>query len=129
MTTTTKPRVRLLKFGSKTCGACIAMDKARVLERLQSEYPHVKVVKLDISDEDGESPAPKAMGEVDYKGNYALSDDYDVNALPTLILEAEGAGELIRIEGAATFKQLKEMMEVYEDLTEAVEQSAKIPWT
>jgi thiol-disulfide isomerase/thioredoxin len=128
-TTTTKPKARLLKFGSKTCGACIAMDKARVLERLQSEYPDVKVVKLDISDDDGESPAPKAMGDVDYKTNYKLSDDYEVTMLPTLVLEVENAGELGRIEGAASFKQLKELMGEYEFLCESIEQSAKIPWT
>jgi len=124
-----KVKARLLKFGSKTCGACIAMDRSRVLERFASENPDVSIVKLDVSDEEGESPPAKALGDVDYKQNYALSDEYEVESLPTLILEVEGTGELARIEGAANVKQLRELTGVLEDFKEAVAVSRRLPWT
>ena len=106
-------KMRLVKFGSKTCGACIAMERAKTLEKFASEFPDVQIIKLDVSDESGESPpaVPDDPTSIDYKKNYAISDKYEIEALPTLVFEVEGAGEIARIEGAANLKQLRELME------------------
>lgn len=118
-------KARLIKFGSKTCGACIAMDRAKTLEKFQERYPEVTILKLDISDEEGESPAPRGLGDINYKANYALSDEYEVTALPTLILELAGCGEVMRLEGAANLKQLDEM---YTSTFEYAGRANRIPW-
>lgn len=121
-------KVRLIKFGSLTCGACASMDKAKVLERFAEAHPEVALVKLDIADKKGHSPSlgdAENLHGVDFKKNYALSDEYEVTALPTLIMEIEGAGEVVRIEGAANIKQLNEM---YETTVEYIERSNSIPW-
>lgn len=113
-------KIRLLKFGSKTCGACVAMSKARTLEKFAEAHPGVTVLALDIADEHGESPA---LG--DYKKHYELSDEYEVTALPTTIMEVEGVGEVVRLEGAVNAKDLAE---AYETTVQYAERSKKIPW-
>lgn len=121
-------KIRLLKFGSKTCGACIAMSKARTLEKFAEAYPNVQVVDLLIGDSRGDAPALGDAGNtdgIDYKGNYSLSDDYEVTALPTTIMEIEGVGEVVRLEGAVNVKDLKE---AYETTVAYAERSKKIPW-
>jgi len=121
-------KIRLIKFGSLTCGACLAMSKAKTLEKFRERHPEVSIVSLDISNRNGDSPA---LGDatnpdpVDYKQNYALSDDYEVTALPTLVMEIEGAGEVFRVEGAANLKQLEEM---YDDVKTYAKRGTSIPW-
>lgn len=120
-------KMRLLKFGSMTCGACKAMDKAKTLERFAEAHPEVQIVKLDVSDEEGESP-PKRLGDpasIDFKRNYEISDEYEVTSLPTLVLEVEGVGEVARIEGAANLKQLNEL---HDDTIKYAKRMETIPW-
>lgn len=127
-TTKTAPKMRLLKFGSKTCGACMAMDRAKTLAKLQERNPGLVVVEVLIADARGDSPAlgdaTNADG-IDYKLNYKLSDEYEVTALPTMIMEIEGAGEVFRMEGAASVKQLQEL---YDEVAAYNTRSALIPW-
>lgn len=119
-------RTRLLKFGSKTCAACAAMDKAKTLTRFQEAFPQVIVQSVDVSDENSESPsADESSDGVDYEANYKLSDEYLVQSLPTLIFEVEGAGEIARIEGAASLKDLKEM---FTEITDMRSRAEKLPW-
>lgn len=121
-------KFRLIKFGSKTCGACIAMSKAKTLDKFKERHPEVSVVNLDISDSEGESPALGEAGNadgIDYKKNYSISDDYEVTALPTLVFEVEGGGEIFRIEGAANLKQIEEM---YDSALDYAKRSEAIPW-
>jgi len=121
-------KARLIKFGSKTCGACVAMDRAKTLERFADKHPGITVLKLDVTNEEGDAPPAKALGEVDYAKNYKVSDDYEVEGLPTLVMEVEGLGEVGRIEGAANLKQLEELYDAYEDALAAVERSNALPW-
>ncbi len=125
----TAPKMRILKFGSKTCGACIAMDRAKTLEKFVERHPNVSIVKFDVSDEENESPKAAALGDVDYEANMKLSDDYGVEALPTLVFEVETFGEMRRMEGAGNLKQLEAE---YEKALEAAErystQAAALPW-
>lgn len=126
-----RPRMRLLKFGSKTCGPCIGMDKAKTLERFVEKHPEVQVATFDISDEEGESP-PKKVGDpksIDYKANMKLSDVYRVTALPTLVFEVEMFGEMRRIEGASTLKDLEKAYEQAVTSAEGyVERARLLPW-
>jgi thiol-disulfide isomerase/thioredoxin len=93
-------KLKLIKFGSKTCPACKSMDRTGVLERIAQERD-VEVYNIDISDEQGDSPPGSA-----YEKAYEMSDEYDVTALPTLIVETPDGGELVRYEGACNFKTL-----------------------
>jgi len=128
--TKSAPRVRLLKFGGASCPPCIAMDKAKTLERLKDEFPELTIVKLDIYNEDGEAPEGS-----DYAKNDALSDSYDVEALPTLIFEREttdGPIEFLRFEGGMSFSALKKEYEKerekFADLSEQRDAAKSIPW-
>lgn len=118
--TASKPKIRLLKFGSLTCGACESMARARTLERFRQKHPEVNVVDLLISDAKGNSPEGS-----DFAKNYKLSDDYGVQSLPTLIFEVENVGEVIRFDGAASLKQIEE---AYDLLTTSAALATKIPW-
>ena len=125
---TLAPQVRIIQFGSMTCGACASMDKARVLERFVEAHPEVVVLKLEIADKKGHSPSLRDATNphgIDFKKNYKLSDEYDVTALPTLVMEVKGVGEVVRIEGAATLKHLNE---AYETTLAIAERSKLIPW-
>lgn len=119
--------VRLVKFGSKTCSACAEMAKAKTLEKFKARFPEVRVVSLDVTDDEGESPTlAESSDGVDYRANYALSDDYGVEALPTLVFEVEGAGEVARIDGAASVRDLSE---AYEEILEVQKRASKLPWS
>lgn len=120
MTIDSKPTVRLLKFGGESCSACIAMDKANTLEKFIAKYPEVKLLKLNVNDKDGESPAG-----TEYEKNYEISDAYGVDQLPTMVFELKGGGELLRFEGAAS---LKELEEAYEEALATWKASLQIPW-
>jgi len=100
------------------------MMKAKVLERFQEKHPEVAVVSLDVSDANGDSPA-KTLDGVDYEKNSKVADDYEVTALPTIIFEVKGAGEVGRLEGAATLKQLEDS---YKEQLEYSSRSDLIPW-
>jgi thioredoxin-related protein len=121
-------RFRFLVFSSKTCGPCIAMHKAGTLERVAQKYPNLSVTTLWISDASGESPSlasPRNKDGIDYKANDKLSDRYKVSAVPTIILEAKGVGELARIEGAASARQFEQM---YLESVEFAERADLTPW-
>lgn len=100
------PKTIIVKFGSKTCPACNAMDKAKTLEKVAEAFPgEVEIIKLDVADEKGNNRAGTT-----YDTAYKLSDDYEVESLPTIILFSEGGGELAREEGGLSFTQLKKMV-------------------
>ena len=104
MSGTTGKTIKLLKFGGLGCAACKAMDRAQVLERLAGLYPQIEVVKYDVNDESGETPEGSELAK-----NYDLSDEYEVEMLPTMIFEdAETGDELHRIEGAQNYKSLEQ---------------------
>lgn len=130
MTTKTAPlKMRLIKFGSKTCGACHGMDKAKTLERFAEEHPEVSVLKLDVSDDEGESPGPTAVDPTNYDANMKASDTYGVTVLPTLIFEVEGFGEVNRIEGAANLKMmLAEMKKAIATANNYAERASALPF-
>lgn len=115
-----QPRVRVIKFGGASCGPCIAMNKAKTLERLKDLFPELHIIKLDIYDADGESPEGS-----EYAKNDALSDEYNVDALPTIIFEREvGDGvpqEFMRFEGGVSLAQLRKG---YEEEKEKAEEHA-----
>lgn len=120
ITTTITPapvKVRLLKFGSKTCPACISMDRARLLERFMTAHPEVIVIKLDVSDEEGESPE----GSV-YDTNNELSDIYGVTTLPTLVFETLDGGELASQEGGLPMGELEKLYRAAKERHEASRQ-------
>ena len=111
--TKTRP-VRLLKFGGLTCPPCIAMERAKTLERLTEDFAQVEVVKLDVHDAEHETPDGSLFAQ-----NYALSDEYEVTVLPTLVFEdTETGDELGRHEGAISSKDLRNLTRDVLDLWE-----------
>ena len=121
---TSTPKIRILKFVSKTCSACAAMSKARTVERFVEKHPEVAVVEKVISDESNEVP-----DGTEYEAAYALADGYGVSAVPTLIFEAQHHGEVSRVEGAVNLKQLEDEYEAaVAEYTELRENEGATPW-
>lgn len=109
--TSPKFALRFLMFKSDSCGLCAGMDKAQTIENfIKANAPAATIQRLSCADKDGETPE-----NTDYHRNYILSDAYDVQAFPTVILEAklpDGSGlELSRIEGGATKKAFTDTFE------------------
>lgn len=121
--------MRLVKFGTKTCPACVAMDRSRLLERFAQKYPEVKIIKLDAGDEDGEQPKGS-----EYAKNWDLSEVYGVDAFPTLIFETDEGGELASLEGGVpmhelekTYKQAQARLKAAADITAVLAPKAPAP--
>lgn len=100
------PKMRLLKFDSKTCSACIAMEKRGTVTDIQREYPTLEVIGLTISNADGDVPEG-----THYDAAYKLSDDMGVQALPTLIIQDARGVEIERIDGAPSLKDLRKALD------------------
>lgn len=101
-----RPPLRLVRFGSLTCPACMAMAKQGTLDKFKAAHPDVQVVSYDVSDAQGKSP-----DGTPFEAAYKLSDEYEVTALPTLIFEAKDVGEVFRVEGAVNARALEKALE------------------
>ncbi len=99
-------KIRVLKFESKTCAACIGMNKKGTLETIQREYPEVEVIALCIADKHGVSPAGST-----YEEAYELSDLMGVNDLPTFVVTNDVGLEFARIEGVETLTNFRRVIE------------------
>lgn len=99
-----KPQMRLIKWGSKVCPACSHMERSRILENFKATHPDVVIIKLDVADEEGETPKGS-----EYDRNMKLSDDYGVDSLPTLVFESMTGGELASWEGGIPVKELEKL--------------------
>lgn len=99
-------KLRILKFESKTCAVCIAMNKKGVLDTLQKEYPGVEVIALTIADERGESPKGSP-----YEEAYEISDVLNVSQLPTYVIQDEDGHEMTRIEGSDTLTNFRKALD------------------
>ncbi len=106
--TSTAAVIRVLKFGGLSCPACLAMKRANTLERLHDYFPGTfELAEYNVNDAQGETPEGSKFAE-----HYALSDDYEVEALPTIIFEDAASGdELGRIEGGVGVRDLKKAAE------------------
>jgi thioredoxin-related protein len=100
------PKMRLLKFDSKTCPVCVQFDKRGTLNDIAREYPTLEVVTLTCANADGESPEGST-----YDAAYKLSDDLGVQAFPTLVLQDEHGIELHRFDGAPSISQIRKALD------------------
>lgn len=100
------PKMRLLKFDSKTCPVCVSFDKRGTLNDIAREYPTVEVITLTCANADGESPDGTT-----YDAAYKLSDDLGVQAFPTLVLQDEHGIELHRFDGAPSISQIRKALD------------------
>lgn len=119
MSDSPKAQFRIMKFGGKSCGYCVEMKANKVLEKFVTRHPEVKVVELDVNDENGE------VTGVEMEAAFELSDEYNADSLPTVIFEARGVGEVLRMNGAPT---LKELEAAYREILDAAAVSEKTPW-
>lgn len=110
------PKLRLLKFESKTCPVCQQMEKKGTLDNLKSEWPNVEVLSFMVTDEQGGAPKGTA-----YEVAYNLSDEYEVEALPTLILINPEGIEVGRIEGMPSGSQLRKSIDAAIEEAEVIE--------
>lgn len=99
--------MRLVMFTSKVCGACIALKKMGVLDKFAAAHPEVEVVDYSVADENGDVPDGS-----EYDKNDLLADQYEIEELPTLVLETPDGGELVRIENPVMMK-LPKLEEIY----------------
>jgi len=84
--------LRYLEFGSKSCPFCSAQKKAKVLERLAAAHPDVEFQRVDADLRDD------------------LADRHNIKGLPSYVILA-GDRQVGRLEGAAPFKSLEELLE------------------
>ena len=82
--------MKLLKFTASWCAPCQAMKKAKTVEKLAEKYG----LTLEVHDTDS-----KAGG--------ALSDDLDVDSIPTVVLLGPRGKELARYEGGGSLAMLE----------------------
>lgn len=116
------PKIRILKFESKTCGYCASMNKRRVVELIADEHPGTEVVTLTISDGEGETPEGTP-----YQQAYEISDMYGVQALPCYIIQDERGVEFGRIDGASSLGDFrKEVARSIEDMQASISAHARI---
>lgn len=115
---------RVLRFSTDSCTICKAQKRALVIERFRDSLPPSTrlLEQVCAADEDEMKDKDKARA-------YELSDEYEVNAFPTLIVEAKLDGgeavELCRFEGGVTLKQLeKGFAEAQEELI-----SSRVAWS
>lgn len=112
-------KITLMKFGSKDCGPCKAMAKAKTLEKLAEKLPQIEIKLVDIQLE-----PPENLDGLDEqaKHNEELAQDYEVTALPTLVFEDEDGDELARHESAVSYAELEKLAE---EVIERAERNAK----
>jgi hypothetical protein len=115
--------IRLLKFESKTCPVCVAMNKRGTVDNVKAEFPTVETITLCVTDEQGDAPAGTPYAEA-----YAISDVLDVQSLPCLVfLNADGI-EIGRLEGAPSITQLRKGIDAaLEEATTIEAQKALLP--
>lgn len=110
------PKIRLLKFESKTCPVCVHMNKRGTLDNLKAEWPTLETVTICVTDEQGD--APKGTP---YEEAFAISEDLEVQALPTLVFVTEDGIECGRVEGAPTVSQLRKAVDAALEEAEVIE--------
>ncbi len=87
---------RIIKFHADWCHGCADMDKEKVFEKFSAKHPEVQVEKVDIE-------ASKA--------NDALADFYEVENLPTIVIEDAEGTELHWDDGQTDLEGLEEAFE------------------
>ena len=119
---TVSPKLRLLKFESLTCAACISMNKKGTVDTLKGEFPGMEVFNLIIADAHGDSPDGST-----FEAAYKLSDELEVQALPTYIVQDERGIEFARIEGTETLTAFRKVLErVVAEIEGAAELLARV---
>lgn len=116
-----RPHVRLLKFESKTCPVCVHMNKRGTLDHIKAEWPSVDVVTLCVTDEQGD--APKGTP---YEEAYSISEELEVQALPTLVFVNDDGVEVGRVEGAPSTSQLRKAVDAALEEAEVIESQKKL---
>ena len=115
------PKIRLLKFESKTCPVCVQMNKRGTLDNLRAEWPTVEVVTLCVTDENGDAPPGTP-----YEEAYGISEELEVQALPTLVMLNEEGVEVGRLEGAPTVNQLRKGIDAALEEAGVIESQKKL---
>ncbi len=105
-----KHKFRLVKISSPTCVPCVAMAKAKTLEKFEAKYPEVQVESHMVSEFDGEEDKVSEMSEAEKEAS-DLCDQLDVQSFPTIIFfDAEGK-ELVRADEALGWSGLVKLYE------------------
>lgn len=117
--------MRLIKFGSKVCPACLAMARAKTIERFIERHPELTLVTLDCFDENGEAPKGSA-----YETNNEIAEAYEIKNLPMLIFETDDGGELNSWEGGIPMHELEKAYKQAKERYEAAQKvEAQVPAT
>ena len=70
-------KITLLKFGAVWCGPCVALSKAKTLEKFARAHPEVEVQKHDDTEKGSDKWSE-------------LADENGVKSMPTLVWKAGG---------------------------------------
>jgi len=101
------PTMTLLKFESPTCAVCMMMKKKQTVEMVATEYKNqFNVISLVVNDTSGDVPEGTPYSEA-----YDISEEMEVQALPTLVMVDAYGAELGRLDGAPTISQLRKFIE------------------
>lgn len=73
--------LKLIKFGADWCGHCVAMSKAKVLEKIRDRHSDVELIIVDVEKEE------------------ELADEYQVQAMPAIFIEDKDGWILAEAEG------------------------------
>lgn len=98
--------MKILKFESMTCGFCKAMEKRQIVETVAAEFPGTEIVKLMISNAEGDSPEGTSFADA-----FEISDLYKVETLPTYIVLDEHGVEAGRVVGQVNTKEFRAAVE------------------
>lgn len=115
------PKLRILKFESKTCPVCVHMNKRGTLDNIKAEWPTVETVTICVTDENGD--APKGTP---YEEAFAISEELEVQALPTLVFVNDDGVEVGRVEGAPTVTQLRKAVDAALEEAQVIEAQKKL---
>lgn len=118
--------VRILRFSSDSCSVCASQKKALIVERFKDAEEINTLTELVCAASEEEMKIPSKAEA------YRLSETYNVQAFPVLVIEAKLDGgdvvELFRAEGGISLVQLRKAHK--EALAEFQVRSAKeaAPW-
>lgn len=83
--------LKLIKFGAKWCGHCVAMSKAKILEKIAEKYTDVELIVIDV-DKDEE-----------------MADDYEVQSMPSIFFEDKDGFILAEHAGGMNFDEVEKL--------------------
>lgn len=109
-------RLRILIFTADDCGVCRDLERSGFVAALRAKFRDVSIVKIDVE------PA----------GEAARADLYEVDSLPTFVIELEHFGVVSTLVGAGTkrttLKLLGAELKKARTAAKLLRSAGRLPW-